>query len=70
MVLYGMTPAEAIQAATSSAAGLIGHAKDVGSLAPGHFADLVALPTDPLQHIEVLEHIPFVMKGGGVIKQP
>ena len=70
MVMYGMTPAEAIQAATSAAADLIGRLADVGSLAPGHFADLVALPSDPLQRIEALEQIPFVMKGGVVIKQP
>ena len=70
MVQYGMSPAEAIQAATSSAADLIGRAKDVGSLSPGHFADLIALPTNPLEHIEALEHIPFVMKGGQIIKQP
>ena len=70
MVQYGMTPAEAIQAATSAAADLIGRSADVGSLAPGHFADLIALPADPLQRIEVLEHIPFVMKGGVIIKQP
>ena len=69
MVQYGMTPAEAIQAATSAAADLIGRSADVGSLTPGHYADLVAVPSDPLEHIEVLEHIPFVMKGGIVIKQ-
>src|SRR5579863_5236066 len=54
MVMYGMTPAEAIQAATISAADLLGRSADVGSLAPGHFADLVAVSADPLQHIEVL----------------
>ena len=43
MVLYGMTPAEAIQAATTSAADLLGRSGDVGSLTPGHFADLIAL---------------------------
>ncbi len=68
MVLYGMTPTEAIQSATSSAADLIGRSADVGSLAPGHFADLVAVPTDPLQRIEVLEHIDTVVKGGVVVK--
>ena len=68
MVSFGMTPAEAIQAATSSAADLIGRAADVGTLTPGHFADLIAVREDPLQRIEVLEHIPLVMKGGTVIK--
>ena len=70
MVQYGMTPAEAIQSATSSAADLIGRAQDVGSLTPGHYADLIALPTNPLLRIESLEQIPFVMKGGKIIKQP
>ena len=69
MVLYGMTPAEAIQAATISAADLIGRSADVGSLAPGHFADLVAVASDPLQHIETLEHVDTVVKGGVLIKR-
>ena len=68
MVLYGMTPAEALQSATVSAADLIGRTADVGQLTPGHYADLVALPADPLQHIELLEHIPIVVKGGQLIK--
>ncbi|MEO7030121.1 MAG: amidohydrolase family protein [Acidobacteriaceae bacterium] len=68
MVMYGMTPVEAIQAATSSAADLIGRAADVGSLAPGHYADLVATTADPLQHIEVLEHVDVVVKGGVLVK--
>ncbi len=68
MVQYGMTPAEAIQAATSAAADLIGRSKDVGSLAPGHLADLIAVTADPLAHIEVLEHVDTVMKGGKVVK--
>jgi imidazolonepropionase-like amidohydrolase len=68
MVLYGMTPAEAIQAATISAADLIGRSADVGSLAPGHFADLVAVSSDPLQRIEVLEHVDTVVKGGVLVK--
>ncbi len=68
MVQYGMSPAQAIQAATFSAADLIGRSQDVGELAPNHFADLIALHEDPLQHVEALEHIPFVMKGGAIIK--
>ena len=68
MVLYGMTPAEAIQSATSAAADLIGRTADVGSLTAGHFADLVAVREDPLGRIETLEHIPVVVKGGHVIK--
>ena len=68
MVMYGMTPAQAIQAATWNAADLIGRAKDVGSLTPGHFADLIAVNDDPLQHVETLEHVQLVMKGGLIVK--
>src|SRR5271170_4085869 len=68
MVMYGMTPAQAIQAATWNAADLIGRANDVGSLTAGHYADLIATTEDPLQRVEVLEHIPLVMKGGTVVK--
>lgn len=68
MVLYGMTPAEAIQTATISAADLIGRASDVGQLTPGHYADLIALTADPLQRIELLEHPDAVVKGGTPIR--
>ena len=68
MVQYGMTPAEAIQAATVRAAELLGRSADVGELTPGHYADLIAVAADPLQRVEVLEHVPFVMKGGVVDK--
>jgi imidazolonepropionase-like amidohydrolase len=68
MVKYGMTPAEAIQAATVNAATLIGRDKDVGSLAPGKFADIIAVAGDPLTNVTELEHVGFVMKGGEVYK--
>ena len=68
MVQYGMTPSQAVQAATVYAAELIGRSADVGELTPGHFADLIAVPVDPLQHVEALEHVAFVMKGGTVEK--
>jgi imidazolonepropionase-like amidohydrolase len=68
MVEYGMTPAEAIQAATFNAADLIGRSKDVGQLTPGHYADLVATAVDPLQHVETLEHVDVVMKGGSIVR--
>jgi imidazolonepropionase-like amidohydrolase len=68
MVMYGMTPAEAIKAATTSAADLLGRSSDVGSLTAGHFADLIALTADPLAGIEVLEHPDVVVKGGVVIR--
>ncbi|HVO31000.1 MAG TPA: amidohydrolase family protein [bacterium] len=67
LVLCGMTPAKAIQSATSQAAELLGR-DDVGRLAPGRFADLVAVEKDPLADVTVLEKIPFVMKGGTVVK--
>jgi imidazolonepropionase-like amidohydrolase len=68
MVMYGMKPAEAIQAATRNAADLLGRSTDVGSLTPGHYADLIAVNDDPLEHVEVLEHVGLVMKGGVVIR--
>jgi imidazolonepropionase-like amidohydrolase len=68
MVMYGMTPAEAIQAATVSAADLIGRSSDVGQLTPGHFADLVAVTANPLDHVEVLEHVDTVVKGGVMVR--
>jgi imidazolonepropionase-like amidohydrolase len=68
MVRYGMTPAQAIRAATVNAAELLGMQNDVGSVAPGKFADLVAVKGDPLRDVEALEKIDFVMKGGEVYK--
>ncbi len=64
----GMTPMEAIKSATSVAAGLLGWQDRVGSLAPGHYADLVAVRGDPLSDLHLLENVPFVMKGGVVVK--
>jgi len=69
MVKYGMTPMQAIQAATTSAADLLGHSNEIGSIKPGKFADLVAVSGDPLQDISVLEHVKFVMKDGKIYKQ-
>ena len=68
MVKFGMTPAGAIRAATSSAADLIGRDKDVGTLEAGKYADLIAVTTSPLDRVETLEHVAFVMKGGKVYK--
>jgi len=70
MVKFGMTPAQAIRAATSSAADLIGRSKDVGSIEPGKFADIIAVQSDPLADVKVLEHVDFVMKGGTIYKDP
>jgi imidazolonepropionase-like amidohydrolase len=69
MVKYGMTPMQAIQSATSAAADLLGHSDEFGSIKPGKFADVVAVPSDPLAEVRVLENIPFVMKDGKIFKQ-
>jgi imidazolonepropionase-like amidohydrolase len=68
MVKFGMTPAQAIRAATSSAADLIGRSKDVGTIEAGKYADLIAVDADPLTDVRSLEHVAFVMKGGKVYK--
>lgn len=68
MVKYGMTPAQAIRAATGNAADLIGRAKDVGTVEAGKYADLIAVSADPLQDIRALETVGLVMKGGTVYK--
>ena len=70
MVKYGMTPMQAIQAATSNAADLLGHSKEVGSIKPGKYADVIAVSGDPLRDVSVLERVDFVMKDGVVYKQP
>ena len=69
MVKAGMKPIDAVIAATSSAADLIGDSRDIGAVQPGHFADIVAVSGDPLADIRQLEHVQFVMKGGAVYKQ-
>jgi imidazolonepropionase-like amidohydrolase len=68
MVKLGMTPLAAIQAATINAADLLGWSDRVGSLEPGHYADLVAVEGDPLKDVTVLENVKVVMKGGEVVK--
>ena len=64
----GLTPAEALRAATSDAARLLGLEGKIGVVAPGAFADIVAVPGDPTRDIKAIEKISFVMKGGEVIK--
>jgi imidazolonepropionase-like amidohydrolase len=68
MVRYGMTPAQAIRAATVDAAQALAN-PDVGMVEAGRFADLIAVPGDPLHDVQTLETVPFVMKGGEVVKQ-
>lgn len=69
MVKYGMTPMQAIQSATSSAADLLGKSDLLGSIKPGKYADIVAVSADPLADVRALEHISFVMKEGKIYKQ-
>ncbi|MGO9991046.1 MAG: amidohydrolase family protein [Steroidobacteraceae bacterium] len=69
MVKYGMTPMQAIQAATVNAADLIGHSELFGSIAAGKSADIIAVKGDPLTDIRTLEHVGFVMKEGQVYKR-
>jgi len=68
MVKLGLTPLASIQAATINAADLIGWPDRVGSLDPGHYADLIAVEGDPLNDVTVLENVKFVMKGGQVVR--
>jgi len=69
MVSAGMSPADALWAATHNAADLLGVSADAGSIQPGRYADLVAVKGDPLSDITVMEHVDFVMKGGAVYKR-
>ena len=68
MVKYGMTSMQAIQAATSNAADLLGHSSEVGSIKAGKFADVIAVSGDPIADIRLLENVQFVMKDGKVYK--
>lgn len=66
----GLTPMEAIVAGTSSAARVLGWEDRVGTLAAGKWADVVAVPGDPIRDVRALERASFVMKGGVVLKGP
>lgn len=68
MVEFGMKPVEALRAATLVSAELIGMAGKLGSVEPGHFADLIAVEGDPLADIRVMEKVRFVMKDGKVYR--
>ncbi|HEY6809052.1 MAG TPA: amidohydrolase family protein, partial [Gemmatimonadales bacterium] len=69
-VRYGMPPMQAIKSGTSLAAELLGQEKNVGTVAPGYFADLIAVAGDPLADITELQRVKFVMKGGTVYVSP
>ncbi|PYX50235.1 MAG: Xaa-Pro dipeptidase [Acidobacteria bacterium] len=68
MVRLGLTPLQAIQAATINAADLLGWSGKVGTLEPGAWADIVAVDGDPVKDVTTLERVKFVMKGGEVVK--
>jgi imidazolonepropionase-like amidohydrolase len=68
LVKAGLTPVEAIRAATLNAAQLLGLEQQVGEISPGHFADIIAVADDPTKDITLLQNVLFVMKGGQVIK--
>jgi imidazolonepropionase-like amidohydrolase len=68
MVEWGMRPIDAIRAATLNAADLIGQPDKLGSLEPGHYADLIAVQGNPLDDVKMLESVTFVMKGGTVVR--
>ena len=65
-VEYGMTPMQAIQSGTSVAAALLGQEQNVGAVAPGLYADIIAVAGDPTRDITELQRVKFVMKGGAV----
>jgi imidazolonepropionase-like amidohydrolase len=68
MIKAGMTPAQALETATTIPAALLGHASDLGRITPGAFADIVAVDGDPLADIDVvINHVVWVMKGGKTV---
>jgi imidazolonepropionase-like amidohydrolase len=68
MVRYGMTPMQAIQAATLVGADALGLKNEVGALATGYSADVIAVKGDPIADVRLLEQVQFVMKAGQVYK--
>jgi len=67
-VKLGMTPVQAIQSATVSAADLMGWSDKVGTIEAGKFADIIAVDGDPTKDVTTLEHVKLVIKGGVVYK--
>ncbi len=68
MVKLGMPPMDAIQSATSRAADMLDMKGEIGVLAPGAYAEVIAVSGDPLKDIGELEHVRFVMHNGAVFK--
>ncbi len=69
MAQHGMTPLAVLQADMLHGAKLLGWAGQIGELKPGYYADIIAVPGDPLKDIRVVEHVRFVMKNGAVVRQ-
>jgi imidazolonepropionase-like amidohydrolase len=70
MVKYGMKPLDALRAGLLNGAKLLGWPDEIGALKPGYFADIVAVPGNPLDDIAVLTRVAFVMKGGSIYRRP
>jgi imidazolonepropionase-like amidohydrolase len=68
MVKFGMTPAQALRAATATASELLGMQDSLGTIEAGKLADIVAVPGDPIADVTVMEKVDFVMKGGVVYR--
>jgi imidazolonepropionase-like amidohydrolase len=69
MVRYGMKPLAALQADMINGAKVLGWAGQIGELKPGYYADIIAVPGNPLDDISAMEHVSFVMKNGVVVRQ-
>ena len=70
MVKFGMTPAQALRAATATAADLLGMKDSLGTIEAGKLADIVAVPGDPLSDVSLMEKVDFVMKDGMIYRKP
>ncbi len=68
LVKGGMTPLQALQAATINGASLLNWSDRIGTIEPGKFADIIAIDGDPIQNINAIENVVFVMKDGAVFK--